>query len=860
MMELEPRVALLQDLRLQTFDSIRFASYRTASKLRYIQKSTNLHLVDIWNVIEAFRENGLNTLEPQSDVSVARLETLVSSLYHNLNKRLPTAQQVPVDSKAGLLLNWLLAAYTTDNSGKIRVFSIKVALATMCSGKLVDKLRYIFSQISDGAGQLVNWKLAEFLKEVLALPAAVYESPTFHYTDGLEEQIFPSENKITVNDFMAILMSEPGPSCLVWLPLLHRLATVETIVHPTICSVCHKENFTGFRYRCQRCHAYQLCQECFWHGKTSLNHQNDHEVKEYSSYKSPSKQIGHSLRKSFRCVPEKTSQVLPRFPEQPEKTLNLSHIVPPSPLPSHNGFADPSMLHGLGGPGGIPGGGGGIGGLLFDRSSTLDSRATGRSVDSANGGGTTTSRVAAASANDEEHRLIARYAARLAQENRAPSNTSNTDNIASDNSRAQRELISQLECKNKEIMREIARLRRQQEAEQMAPENPALINELRALRQRKGELEGHLGALQDSRRQLMEQLEGLMRMLKNQQTSSPRSTPNSSPRSGKSPPMPMAGGGSISGGSGGLNTLGTSPMGSLLNQLPPSSGHSMLGSASAAGNVLRMQQASPLNQNQFGQNPLDSADSRGGGGGFNANGSGIDVAEYFNLDSVTNDPNDHESDHANASSPHEDRQTSHETKNEVQNSSIDMLSTLLNDLNTVELLRHIEGDESAEDIEENEGEEDEAYDDFDLDYNFGLNLGDSSGMSSSIRQLQLQQQQQQQQQQHSQQLQHQLHSTSDHDFLGSMAAALAQGGGNPHLMLKDLEYRLDHDSEVELDSDFDIDEEHAHINRVMGYKHYPEVLIDDADAGFPLLHEIGETIDELQLIMHAHLLKYSLSL
>lgn len=134
-MDVEPRVAILQDLRLQSFDSIRFASYRTASKLRYIQRSTNrkyffhdffnpfffvniffcsskVHIVDIWNVIEAFRENGLNTLEPQSEVSVARLETLVSSLYHNLNKRLPTAQQVPVDSKAGLLLNWLLAAYS----------------------------------------------------------------------------------------------------------------------------------------------------------------------------------------------------------------------------------------------------------------------------------------------------------------------------------------------------------------------------------------------------------------------------------------------------------------------------------------------------------------------------------------------------------------------------------------------------------------------------------------------------------------------------------------------------------------------------------------------------------------------------
>ncbi|KRF77624.1 dystrobrevin beta isoform X3 [Drosophila virilis] len=623
MMELEPRVAILQDLRLQTFDSIRFASYRTASKLRYIQKSTNLHLVDIWNVIEAFRENGLNTLEPQSDVSVARLETLVSSLYHNLNKRLPTAQQVPVDSKAGLLLNWLLAAYTSDNSGKIRVFSIKVALATMCSGKLVDKLRYIFSQISDGAGQLVAWKLGEFLREVLALPAAVYESPTFHYKDGLEEEIFPAENKVTVNDFMATLMSEPGPSCLVWLPLLHRLATVETIVHPTICSVCHKENFTGFRYRCQRCHAYQLCQECFWHGKTSLNHQNDHEVKEYSSYKSPSKQIGHSLRKSFRCVPEKTTQVLPRFPDQPEKTLNLSHIVPPSPLPSHNGFSDPTLGH-LHGPG--PGSGSGPGPGhpgIFDRSSTLDSRATGRSLD------TTMSRVAAASANDEEHRLIARYAARLAQENRAPSNMPNAESITpigTDNSRAQRELIAQLESKNKEIMREIARLRRQQETEQMAPENPALINELRALRQRKGELEGHLGALQDSRRQLMEQLEGLMRMLKNQQTASPRSTPNSSPRSGKSPPMP---GGTATTSAG---VLGTTPMSALhAQQLQQLQQHPML--RSTQQQLLQQQQQQqaaqqsqsspglghgPFSQSQLEQLNQISSDMRSA---FAANGS-----------------------------------------------------------------------------------------------------------------------------------------------------------------------------------------------------------------------------------------------
>jgi hypothetical protein len=49
----------------------------------------------------------------------------------------------------------------------------------------------IFSQISDGNGHMVVWRFAEYLQEVLALPAAVYESPSFNYTDGLSTSIFP---------------------------------------------------------------------------------------------------------------------------------------------------------------------------------------------------------------------------------------------------------------------------------------------------------------------------------------------------------------------------------------------------------------------------------------------------------------------------------------------------------------------------------------------------------------------------------------------------------------------------------------------------------------------------------------------
>lgn len=70
-----------------------------------------MHSIDIWNVIESFRENGLNTLEHQSEINITRLEALISNLYHNLNKRLPSQQQVSVESLSSLLLNWLLAAY-----------------------------------------------------------------------------------------------------------------------------------------------------------------------------------------------------------------------------------------------------------------------------------------------------------------------------------------------------------------------------------------------------------------------------------------------------------------------------------------------------------------------------------------------------------------------------------------------------------------------------------------------------------------------------------------------------------------------------------------------------------------------------
>uniref|UniRef100_A0A3B3HI42 Dystrobrevin, beta b n=1 Tax=Oryzias latipes TaxID=8090 RepID=A0A3B3HI42_ORYLA len=147
---------------------------------------------------------------------------------------------------------------------------------------------------------------------------------------------------------------------------------------------------------------------------------------------------------------------------------------------------------------------------------------------------------------DEEHRLIARYAARLAAE---AGNSAVNLGFNFDASKQQRQLIAELENKNREILQEIQRLRLEHEqASQTTPEkaqqNPTLLTELRLLRHRKDELERRMSALQESRRELMVQLEGLMRLLKDEeqkQASQSGGSPHSSPShvAGCSMPMPI---------------------------------------------------------------------------------------------------------------------------------------------------------------------------------------------------------------------------------------------------------------------------------------------------------------------------------
>uniref|UniRef100_A0A671VB28 Dystrobrevin n=1 Tax=Sparus aurata TaxID=8175 RepID=A0A671VB28_SPAAU len=475
----------------QNFDAICLSTYRTACKLRYIQKRCNLHLIDIYNVIEAVRDAGLNAVELHAGISVIRLENLVSSLFNQLSKRLPTTHTINPRESTVLLVEFLLAAVDRSvQNSRLTVLSVKAMLSMLCGGKLVDKLRYVFSQVSDSGGVLVQSKFDGFLREALKLPTALHEGPSFGYTHTLARSCFPQHKRVMLNMFLDIV-ADP-PQCLVWLPLMHRMANVENVYHPVSCSYCRGNGMTGFRYRCLRCRGYQLCQNCFWRGNASGSHSNKHQMKEHSSWKSPATKLGRALSRTLGCVSSREPPH-PIYPEEPERTLNLANIVPSRPIrntslcPVLSVFLSSSLSAAQ----------------RMNEEHSLIAAYVNRLQSSP-------SSVNSPSRQDEEHKLIARYTSRLAE-------TDGTGVICFSFPR--------------EILAEIKRLRAEHDAAcQSSPEkgstNPTLLAELRLLRQRKDELEQRMSSLQESRRELMVQLEGLMKLLKAQAAGSSHASPS----------------------------------------------------------------------------------------------------------------------------------------------------------------------------------------------------------------------------------------------------------------------------------------------------------------------------------------------
>lgn len=227
----------------------------------------------------------------------------------------------------------------SDGCGRgLRVFQVKVFLSTLCSGKLLDKLRceflwnlgqmwysiraYLWRSIFRlfyGSRYIFpnfrrKWKLS--YREVFRVSARGSGLASngigiahiwLYWWFGIDDlrhfwwnyihkcELLSRCNirswYILINVISPMLMLfvsdscvlDTGPPCICWLAVLHSMAAISSVSHGVKCSICHVNDIQGFRYKCMQCTNFNMCQNCYWHGKTAGNHVATHDVKEYSS-------------------------------------------------------------------------------------------------------------------------------------------------------------------------------------------------------------------------------------------------------------------------------------------------------------------------------------------------------------------------------------------------------------------------------------------------------------------------------------------------------------------------------------------------------------------------------------------------
>lgn len=84
-----------------------------------------------------------------------------------------------------ILFDW----YTNDIESFIYKKLVFLSSLTLFGFVLID----VFSQMSDSNGLMIFSKFDQFLKEVLKLPTAVFEGPSFGYTEHSVRTCFPQQ-------------------------------------------------------------------------------------------------------------------------------------------------------------------------------------------------------------------------------------------------------------------------------------------------------------------------------------------------------------------------------------------------------------------------------------------------------------------------------------------------------------------------------------------------------------------------------------------------------------------------------------------------------------------------------------------
>ncbi|XP_069800114.1 dystrophin-related protein 2 [Dendropsophus ebraccatus] len=265
---------------LGDLNNIKFSAYRTAMKLRRVQKALRLDLVTLPLLSQIFSSDILQSADRSLDVlDVIRC---LSSLYERLEEERGLLVNVPLC--VDLALNWLLNVFDGGRVGRIRALSFKAGIVCLCDCDVKGKLQYLFSQVAGPEGTCDQRQLGLLLHEAIQIPRQLGEVAAFggSNVEPSVRSCFRFGNGTSHLELSQFLeWGSLEPQSLVWLPVLHRVTLAETVKHQTKCSICKQCPIKGFRYRSLKQFGVDICQSCFLTGQAGKGNKLHYPIMEY---------------------------------------------------------------------------------------------------------------------------------------------------------------------------------------------------------------------------------------------------------------------------------------------------------------------------------------------------------------------------------------------------------------------------------------------------------------------------------------------------------------------------------------------------------------------------------------------------
>ncbi|XP_050017567.1 utrophin isoform X2 [Alexandromys fortis] len=496
---------------LADLNNVRFSAYRTAIKIRRLQKALCLDLLELNTTNEVFKQHKLN----QNDqlLSVPDVINCLTTTYDGLEQLHKDLVNVPLC--VDMCLNWLLNVYDTGRTGKIRVQSLKIGLMSLSKGLLEEKYRCLFKEVAGPTEMCDQRQLGLLLHDAIQIPRQLGEVAAFggsNIEPSVRSCFQQNNNKpeISVKEFIDWMHLEP--QSMVWLPVLHRVAAAETAKHQAKCNICKECPIVGFRYRSLKHFNYDVCQSCFFSGRTAKGHKLHYPMVEYCIPTTSGEDVRDFtkvLKNKFRS--KKYFAKHPRLGYLPVQTVLEGDNLE---TPSHS----PQLFH-------------------DDTHSRIEQYATRLAQMERTNGSFLTDSSSTTGSVEDEHALIQQYCQTLGGESPMSQPQSPAQILKSVEREERGELeriIADLEEEQRNLQVEYEQLKEQHLRRGLpvgsppesivsphhTSEDSELIAEAKLLRQHKGRLEARMQILEDHNKQLESQLHRLRQLLEQPESDS----------------------------------------------------------------------------------------------------------------------------------------------------------------------------------------------------------------------------------------------------------------------------------------------------------------------------------------------------